>query len=69
MSITKWTEEEIRLGLVDAIRRGYIDFIELFLEYGLTFGKLTVGDMEYLYSTASVCLFIFDNLMKILFSF
>ncbi|CAF3724318.1 unnamed protein product [Adineta steineri] len=53
-SITKWTKEDVRLGLVDAIRRGYIGFIELFNEFGTTFPKLTLGDLEYLYSTASI---------------
>ena len=48
-------DEDLRQGLVDALRRGYIDFIELFIEYGVTFDKLTVKDLEYLYSTASVC--------------
>ncbi len=51
-------DEDLRQGLVDALRRGYIDFIELFIEYGITFDKLTVKDLEYLYSTASVG---FDN--------
>jgi len=46
----------MRLGLVDAIRRGYIEFIELFIEYGTTLEKLTIGDLELLYSKASVCL-------------
>ena len=47
-------DEDLRQGLVDALRRGYSDFIELFIEYGVTFDKLTVKDLEYLYSTASV---------------
>ena len=46
--------EDLRQGLVDALRRGYIDFIELFIEYGVTLDMLTAGDIEYLYTTASV---------------
>lgn len=59
----------MRSGLVDAIRRGYIEFIELFIEYGVTLEKLTVGDLETLYHKASVRLVSLKNFIKILFSF
>jgi len=47
-------DEDLRQGLVDALRRGYTDFIELFIEYGITLEKLTIQDLEHLYCTASV---------------
>jgi hypothetical protein len=55
--------------LVDAIRRSYIAFIELFIEYGVTLDKITIGDLEYLYSTASVCLFLLNFISVIFFFF
>ena len=54
--------EDLRQGLVDALFRGHIDFIELFIEYGITLEKLTFKDLEYLYSTAYVC--SLKNLIK-----
>jgi hypothetical protein len=59
----------MRSGLVDAIHRGYIKFIELFIEYGVTLEKLTVGDLEILYHKASVRLVLLKKIIKILFSF
>jgi hypothetical protein len=50
-------DEDLRQGLVDALRRGHINFIELFIEYGVTLDKLTVKDLDYLYSSASVCFY------------
>ncbi|CAF1451499.1 unnamed protein product [Rotaria sordida] len=53
-SISKWRDEDLRQALLDAFRRGYVDFIELFIEYGITLEKLTIKDLEYLYTSASV---------------
>ena len=46
--------EDLRQGLVDALRRNHMDFIELFIEYGIALEKLTNGDLDYLYNSASV---------------
>ncbi|CAF4941330.1 unnamed protein product, partial [Rotaria sp. Silwood1] len=54
LSILKWRGEDLRQALLDALRRGYVDFIELFLEYGITLEKLTIRDLEYLYISASI---------------
>ncbi|CAF1262466.1 unnamed protein product [Adineta steineri] len=54
LNISKWSNEDLRQGLVDALSRGYIDFIELFIEYGITLEKLTIKDLDYLYSTAYI---------------
>ena len=51
-------DEDLRQALLDALRRGYVDFIELFIEYGITLEKLTIKDLEYLYTSASVCSFL-----------
>jgi hypothetical protein len=67
LTISKWTEDNRRLGLVDALRRGHMDFIELFIEYGITLDKLTVNDLDYLYSTASVCLTFIDLIDSIFY--
>ncbi|CAF0835257.1 unnamed protein product [Adineta steineri] len=50
-TISKWTEDDLRRAIVDALRRGHVDFVELLIEFGTPLEKLTAGDLEYLYST------------------
>lgn len=47
-------KEDLREGLVDALRLGYTDFIQLFIEYGVTLDKITLKDLDELYATTSV---------------
>jgi hypothetical protein len=57
-------EKEIDLchALVDALRRDYVDFVELLMNYGTSLEKLTLNDLEQLYASAEVCLIL--NLHK-----
>ena len=45
---------DLRRALLDAFRRGHVDFVELLLEYGASLEKLTVADIEQLYETVDV---------------
>jgi hypothetical protein len=53
-------EKEIDLchALVDALRRDYVDFVELLMNYGTSLEKLTLNDLEQLYASAEVCLIL-----------
>ncbi|CAF3343708.1 unnamed protein product [Rotaria socialis] len=50
-TISKWKEEDLSRALVDALRRGYVDFVELLIEFGTSLEKLTNGDLKQLYTT------------------
>lgn len=52
--------EDLRQILVDALRRNYTDFIEIFLEFGINLETLTVEDLECLYKSAEV---IFQSIL------
>ncbi|UJR27965.1 hypothetical protein I4U23_009223 [Adineta vaga] len=52
-TISKWKEDDLRRALVDALRRGHVDFVELLIEFGTSLEKLTVGDLQHLYNTKS----------------
>lgn len=41
--------DDLRRALLDALRRGHADFVELLIEYGASLEKLTFSDIEYLY--------------------
>lgn len=45
---------DLRRALLDALRRGHVDFVELLVEYGASLEKLTIGDMEQLYEIVDV---------------
>ena len=47
-------EEDLRRALVDALRRGHVDFVELLIEFGTSLEKLTHADLNNLYTTISV---------------
>ncbi|CAF4335900.1 unnamed protein product, partial [Adineta steineri] len=55
-SIAKLPEPDLCEALIDALRRGYIDFIELLIDYGASLKKLTLNDLEQLYSYSDLCL-------------
>lgn len=42
-------------ALVDALRRGYVNFVELLMDYGTSLEKLTLNDLEQLYASSDVC--------------
>ncbi|CAF3362365.1 unnamed protein product [Rotaria sp. Silwood1] len=50
-TISKWKEDDLRRALVDALRRGHVDFVELLIEFGTSLEKLTNGDLKHLYTT------------------
>ncbi|CAF3552086.1 unnamed protein product [Rotaria sp. Silwood1] len=50
-TISKWKEDDLRRALVDALHRGYVDFVELLIEFGTSLEKLTNGDLKHLYAT------------------
>ncbi|CAF1151401.1 unnamed protein product [Rotaria sordida] len=52
--ISKWKKEDLQRALVDALRRGHVDFVELLIELGASPAKLTVDDLERLYVSASI---------------
>lgn len=39
---------------MDALSLGYADFVELFIDYGISLDKLTLADIEQLYAAADV---------------
>ncbi|CAF4215571.1 unnamed protein product, partial [Rotaria sordida] len=47
-------KEDLQRALVDALRRGHVDFVELLIELGASPAKLTVDDLERLYVSASI---------------
>lgn len=47
-------ESDLTRALVDALRRGYIDFVELLMDYGVTLDKLTWADLDQLYASQDV---------------
>ncbi|CAF1309475.1 unnamed protein product [Adineta steineri] len=53
-SIAKLPEPDLCEALIDALRRGYIDFIELLIDYGASLKKLTLNDLEQLYSYSDI---------------
>ncbi|CAF4050025.1 unnamed protein product [Rotaria sordida] len=52
-TISKWKEDDLHRALVDALRRGHVDFVELLIEFGTSLEKLTNGDLKQLYATTS----------------
>ena len=46
--------EDLRRALVDALRRGHVDFVELLIEFGTSLENLTIGDLRRLYETQTV---------------
>ncbi|UJR12701.1 hypothetical protein I4U23_016875 [Adineta vaga] len=50
-TISKWKEIDLRRALVDALRRGHVDFVELLIEFGTSLENLTIGDLKQLYNT------------------
>ncbi|CAF1166712.1 unnamed protein product [Adineta ricciae] len=52
-TISKWKEPNLRRALVDALRRGHVDFVELLIEFGTSLENLTVADLKELYKTAN----------------
>lgn len=44
-----WKRDDLRRALLDALRRGHVDFVELLIEYGASLEKLTFDDIEHLY--------------------
>ncbi|CAF1005183.1 unnamed protein product [Adineta steineri] len=50
-TISKWERDDLRRALLDAFRRGHVDFVELLIEYGASLEKLTINDIEQLYET------------------
>ncbi|CAF4854401.1 unnamed protein product [Rotaria sp. Silwood1] len=50
-TISKWKEDDLRRALVDALRRGHVDFVELLIEFGTLLEKLTNGNLKDLYTT------------------
>ncbi|CAF4070734.1 unnamed protein product, partial [Rotaria sordida] len=50
-TISKWKEDDLHRALVDALHRGHVDFVELFIEFGTSLEKLTNGDLRQLYAT------------------
>ena len=50
---------DLRRALLDALRRGHVDFVELLIEYGASLEKLTIADIDQLYEIVDViCSFI-----------
>jgi hypothetical protein len=51
-----WKEADLRQALFEALRRGYVDFVELLMDYGTSLEKLTLANLEQLYASADVCI-------------
>ena len=51
-----WKEVDLSHAMVDALRRGYVDFVELLMDYGTSLEKLTLHNLETLYAAADVCI-------------
>ena len=47
-------EDDLCQALVDALRRGYIDFIELLMDHGTSLKQLTLNNLEQLYAHSDV---------------
>lgn len=45
---------DLSRALLDALRRGHVDFVELLIEYGASLEKLTIADIEQLYEIVDV---------------
>jgi len=45
--------------LVDALDRNCIDFIELFMNYGASLENLTLNNLEQLYTSPDVCVYVY----------
>lgn len=41
-------------ALVDALRRDYVDFVKLLMDFGASLEKLTLNNLEQLYASANV---------------
>ncbi|CAF3943375.1 unnamed protein product [Rotaria sordida] len=52
-TILTWNKDDLRSALVNALRRGHVDFVELLIEFGTPLETLTNGDLQQLYTTTS----------------
>jgi len=56
INIFSWKEVDLCHALVDALRRNYVEFVELLIDYGTSITKLTLYNLEQLYAAADVCI-------------
>lgn len=59
---------DLRHALVDALDRGYVDFVDLLIDYGTSLDKLTLADLEQLYASSDVFLIPKSNVYSTHFS-
>jgi hypothetical protein len=59
-----YKRNDLRQALLDALRRGHVDFVELLIEYGASLEKLTIADIEQLYEIVDVCIDVFGIKFK-----
>ncbi len=50
-------ESDLCDALVDALRRGSVDFVELLMDYGTSLENVTLSNLETLYASSDVCIF------------
>ncbi|CAF0814171.1 unnamed protein product [Adineta steineri] len=53
-TITEWKESDLCQALIDALRRDYVDFVELLMDYGSPLEKLTLNNLEQLYASSNI---------------
>jgi hypothetical protein len=51
-----WKEVDLCQALVDALRRDYVNFVELLMDYGTSLEKLTLNNLEQIYASSDVCI-------------
>ena len=51
-TISKWKDNDLCQALFDALRRDYVDFVHLLIEYGASLDKLTVKHLDQLYASS-----------------
>ncbi|CAF0797093.1 unnamed protein product [Didymodactylos carnosus] len=49
-TISKWKEEDLHNVLMDALRRGHVNFVELLCEFGASLERITVKNLDQLYA-------------------
>lgn len=47
-----WKDNDLCQALFDALRRDYLDFVHLLIEYGASLDKLTVKHLDQLYASS-----------------
>ncbi len=58
-NVSSFKDVDLCQVLVDALDRNCIDFIELFMNYGASLENLTLNNLEQLYISSDVCVYVY----------